>query len=111
MNREELLLTLNSSSRYKEIWLQHSSGTSICALINGDIGWLMYLPEDGGAGFSSRNPNETDTVEIEFLLNNGQEDLYPKNWTYPLSILKEGLFSFLKTGQRPTQLEWHNDSM
>jgi hypothetical protein len=32
-------------------------GPILCALINGELGWLMYLREEGDSGFSSRNPN------------------------------------------------------
>ena len=109
MERKALIKKLNEESRYKEIWLTHSSGSSMCALINEKTGWLMYLRYEGDTGFSSRNLNETSAKEIEFVLDNGQEDLYPKSWTYPLSDLKEALISFINNGELPSQIKWHDD--
>ena len=82
----------------------------MCALINEKTGWLMYLQHEGDAGFSSRNHDETSAEEIEFVLDNGQEDLYPKSWTYPLSVLKEAMLSFVDNGELPLQVKWHDDS-
>lgn len=110
MTKSELKKQLNEDDQFKEIWIDGSDEQSICALINGNIGWLMYLRFDGDAGYSSRNPLETSDENIEFCLSNGQCDEYPKKWTYPLSILKEALFNFIKNGQLPNQVEWHENS-
>ena len=110
MNKAELEKQLNDGEQYKEIWLKGTNEQSICALINGNVGWLMYLRFEGDTGYSSRNPSETSEENIEFFLSNGQCDEYPKKWTYPLAILKEALFSFLDNGALPKQVEWHDDS-
>jgi hypothetical protein len=110
MRKKELLNKLEANGQFKEIWIYASSGESICALINGNIGWLMYLQHDGDAGFSTRNHAETSTEDIEYYLNNGQRDVYPKSWSYPINTLQNALFSFLENGQLPKQVEWHNDS-
>ncbi len=44
-------------SRFDEVWVNLPDGQAMCALINDDFGWLMYLRENGDAGFSSRNPD------------------------------------------------------
>jgi hypothetical protein len=57
---------------------------SLSALINGDMGWLMYLRYEGDVGFSMRNPNyigAMDEVE-EYYLENGQRDEYPKSCNF-----------------------------
>jgi hypothetical protein len=36
-----------ASSNFREVWVESSGGRSLCALINGDIGFLMYLRYDG----------------------------------------------------------------
>jgi hypothetical protein len=36
---------------YEEVWVRLPDGQSLCALINGDWGWLMYLREEGDSGF------------------------------------------------------------
>lgn len=111
MNKAELENQLNNGEQYKEIWLEGPTKQSICALINGNIGWLMYLRFEGDAGLSSRNLSENSKENVEFILSNGQCDEYPKNWTYPLEILKEALFSFIDNGELPKQIEWHDDSL
>jgi hypothetical protein len=40
---------------FSELWEHHDSGASICALLNGDRGWLMLLRVEGDSGMSSRN--------------------------------------------------------
>ena len=75
-----------------------------------NAGWMMYLRYEGDTGFSSRNLDEASAEEIEFVLDNGQEDLYPKNWMYPLSVLKEAMLSFINNGELPSQIKWHEDS-
>jgi len=48
---------MDAASPCREVWLESPSGSALCALINGDVGWLMYLRERDDAGFSSPNPN------------------------------------------------------
>jgi hypothetical protein len=47
-----------ASRQFREIWLSMDAGEpTLTALMNTNIGWLMYLRHDqGDAGFSSRNP-------------------------------------------------------
>ena len=106
----ELDEKLESPNRFKEIWLQATNGASLCALVNGDVGWLMYLRFEGDAGFSSRNPEVDCSGEIAFVLDNGQEDYYPNNWTYPVEVIRAAMMSFISDGERPSQVEWHDDS-
>jgi len=110
MNRKELEEELNNGEQFKEIWLDGPKGQSICAWINGKIGWLMYQRYEGDAGFSSRNYRELSDQIVEFYLSNGQRDVYPKNWTYPIEIIKEALLSFLNNGKLPSQVEWHDET-
>jgi hypothetical protein len=46
-----------ASEQFREIWVSmDSGGTRLCALMNTNVGWLMYLRhDDGDTGFSSRN--------------------------------------------------------
>jgi immunity protein Imm1 of predicted polymorphic toxin system len=101
-----------ADSAFREIWVQSPSGSFLCALINGDVGWLMYLREEGDAGFSSRNPDyrgDPDEV-IEYRLNNGQIDEYPRAWAYPVELIEPAICHFRETGSPPLFIEWHNDS-
>jgi hypothetical protein len=84
----------------------------MCALINGDRGWLMYLRWDGDAGFSSRNPayDGPSNAEIEYQLSNGQHDMYPASWALPLAQVRQALDFFDLNHRPPPFVVWHNDS-
>jgi hypothetical protein len=100
------------ASRFREVWLESPSGSLLCALINDDLGWLMYLRERGDAGFSSRNPAYAGLPDrmIEYELSNGQVDEYSRAWAYPIDVVERALEHFRRTGTPPPFIEWHNDS-
>jgi hypothetical protein len=100
------------SSNFREVWLESPDGKSLLALINGDVGWLMYLREAGDPGFSSRNPNYDGFEDemVEYYLNNGQRDLYPRAWAYPTDVIERGLEYFRQHNAPPPFIEWYNDS-
>ncbi|MCE9545256.1 MAG: hypothetical protein K8T25_07035 [Planctomycetia bacterium] len=98
-------------SQYDEIWLQSPEGQSLCALINGDRGWLMFLREEGDSGFSSRNPDYDGPpdAEITYVLSNGQHDLYPASWALPVNEVKKALDYFKREHKQPPFVVWHED--
>ena len=102
---------LTSNEQFREVWLYANAGPALCALCNGEIGWLMYLREDGDAGFSSRNPRyEGDPdAKHDYRLDNGQVDSYAAAWALPESELLEALDYFLKCGDRSPSVCWHDD--
>jgi len=83
----------------------------MCALINGDQGWLMYLREPGDSGFSSRNPDYAGPADatIDYLLSNGQRDEYPASWALPLEVVERALEHFVATGEQAPFVKWHED--
>ena len=104
---------LASSEKFREVWLYAEGGSALCALCNGKSGWLMYLREDGDAGFSTRNPRyqgEPDAT-TEYRLDNGQVDSYPAAWALPESELLEALKYFLECGDRSPSVHWHNNGV
>jgi len=96
----------------KELWYTGPNGQLLCALINGEIGWLMYLREPGDAGFSSRNPSYTGSTDasIDYVLSNGQVDSYPAAWAYPIEIVMQAIDYFRSEGLPASFISWHNDS-
>lgn len=98
--------------RYQEIWVKGADGQSLCALIGGQVGWLMYLRFDGDAGFSSRNPDYAgdESAEIDYVLSNGQLDRYPASWALPLPIVMRALDHVRSTGSPPPFVVRHDDS-
>ena len=95
-----------------EIWVSDENGSSLCALLNRRCGWLMYLRFEGDAGFSSRNPSmeEAEEPKEAFRLSNGQVDAYPSAWTIDRKMVFDALVEFVASGQRPTKVNWHDDT-
>ena len=98
--------------QYKEIWIETEDGQAMCALINGDKGWLMYLRNPEDAGFSSRNPNYKGDKKalLEFYLENGQRDEYPLSWVLPIEEVERALNYFKEEKRPPAFITWYNDS-
>jgi hypothetical protein len=103
-------MLLEVNRRFQEIWVE-VDGASICALINGDLGWLMFLPASGEPGFSSRNPayDGPGDSTIEYRLENGQLDVYPSSWAYPIDEVRRALDYFRDEKKRPPFIDWHAD--
>ena len=102
-----------ASEQFREIWLEVEQGPALCALLNGDLGWLMYLREDGDAGFSSRNPtfDGSKSNVIKYRLSNGQHDEYPTSWALPKGEIIRALEYFIEhQGRRAPFVNWHDDS-
>ena len=67
--------------QFLEFWAESPQKT-LCALINGSWGWLVYFSHN--QSYSSRNPELEDSEEVvEYLLENGQLEQYPKAWAFP----------------------------
>lgn len=96
---------------FEEVWVELPDGQSMCALINGPRGWLMYLREAGDSGCSSRNPDYDGPPEakVEYILNNGQRDLYPAAWALPIAEVRRALMYFEQERQRPPFVVWHEE--
>ena len=105
-------MTAFASEAFREIWLTDENGPTLSALMNGNIGWLMYLDSGGDAGFSSRNPafGGSKTATFEYRLSNGQRDVYPANWALPEERVMRGLEHFLEHRSRAPFIHWHDDS-
>ena len=97
---------------YDEVWIETENGQLKCALINGNMGWLMYLRERGDAGFSSRNPNYDGPADatLDYYLSNGQRDEYPLAWALPLEEIRCAIAYFEREQKPPPFITWHNDS-
>jgi Immunity protein Imm1 len=94
---------------FREIWLNFPAGPALCALLNRQIGWLMYLRKDGDSGFSSRNSSYFGNADdvIEYRLNNGQSDEYPASWAFSETDVVKALCYFVEQRERPPFITWH----
>jgi immunity protein Imm1 of predicted polymorphic toxin system len=98
--------------RFLELWVETEGGAALCASLNGDAGWLVYLRENGDPGSSSRNSEYTGPADgvIEYRLDNGQVDEYPASWALSAGEVKKAIQHFLLTGEPAPWIVWHNDS-
>lgn len=108
-----LLLQQVHGSQFSEVWLYHANGwPAICALINGDAAWLMYLRHEGDAGYSTRNAKYSGSPKtmIEYHLSNGQRDEYPVAWNIGTAEALRALEHFLEQGTMASWLAWYDDT-
>lgn len=108
----ENLFALFGQTDDLEIWVSEGSGPSLCALLNRQCGWLMFLRFEGDTGFSSWQPLrvQSERPEEAFVLWNGQVDTYPSSWTMDRKVVFDALLEFVASGQRPSMVDWHDDT-
>lgn len=101
----------SEKSPFEEVWVQAPNGQALCALINGELGWLMVLRSEGDAGLSSRNPAYVGPPEaqIDYRLNNGQRDSYPASWALPIAEVRRAVAYFEREHQPPPFVVWQED--
>jgi hypothetical protein len=116
--RESALLNLDAmlaripKQGFAEVWVMRGRFPALCALLNGDRGWLTCLRHEGDAGFSTRNPayaGPPDAI-LQFMLSTGQVDEHPAAWTYSRAEILAAVRLFAETGRCPATLTWFNDS-
>jgi hypothetical protein len=112
---DELRLCLAPIRRtqFSEIWMQHPAGwPTIGALINGESAWLTFIPREGDAGFSTRNPQYRGPAKemIEYHLSNGQQDEYPAAWNITTAEALRALEYFLKHADMAPWVTWQDDN-
>lgn len=109
----ELAHHLETVSQYEfiELYLNQINGAALCVLVNRDNAFLMFLPDEGSSGFTSRNSDYSgpEDAQIEFRLGNGQRDEYPAQWCVSTQDAIEALNYFLENGQMSPSISWHPD--
>jgi hypothetical protein len=98
--------------QFLELWVESHDGQSMCALLNGDAGWLMYSRAAGDSGFSSRALGYIGPADAvrEYYLDNGQRGEYPVAWALPVSEVQRALEHFLTQWEPAPWVVWHDDS-
>jgi hypothetical protein len=120
-----------ASEQFREICVKLAQGgPTLFALLNRNVGWLMYLRHDlGDTGFSSRNPAFDASAAapdsptfvsrfggvlvavIEYRLSNGQVDQYPASWALPEKEVMRALEYFVEhQGGRAPFVVWNDDA-
>jgi hypothetical protein len=100
--------------QYCELWLREDDQSpALGCFKSGDRCMLMYLRHPGDTGFTTRSganiAEDKDEPQREFILANGQQDMYPESWTVPFSDGKRALEYFHFTKKKLADLVWHKD--
>jgi hypothetical protein len=121
----ELHLRSKTRTSFRKSWNRSTDGLlpkygcslrrrrpTICALVNADAAWLMYLRFDGDAGISTRNPDYSGAPNavIEYRLTNGQRDEYPAGWDITTAGALRALTPFFEKKEMAPWLVWHQSS-
>lgn len=125
--RRALLST--AGARFAEIWLSVNGGCSMALLKSDDRALCLFVRHHGDPGFTSRRPrreNEHEDprrigrasprraarkpAEIEFHVGRGDSVRFPAEWTVPLFVALRAADEFLRTGEMPPQIPWHDDA-
>ncbi len=102
-----------TQTQFSEVWIHHTAGwPAVCALINGEAAWLMYMRYEGDAGFSTRNPQYTGPHKamIEYYLSNGQCDEYPAAWNITTAEALRALEYFFDEKAMAPWLTWQDEN-
>jgi len=93
----ESYLAAYNHHQYAEIWLDYEGKISISLLKNDNWAWLCFFEDNVSRSFHSENPENQKNIEtLDFVLSNGQSDLYPLAFCYPTPIAYEALHYFFK---------------
>jgi hypothetical protein len=96
-----------AAEQYKEIWIAKDPAPSLCALLNGDRGWLMFMrtAEEGVRSASLDFSGDPESV-IQYRLSNGQIDEYPESWALPESAIRSALEYFIDHAEPAPFIVW-----
>ena len=112
-NKDDMKKILEKSckSQFNEIWLSRNDEKALSILNNYDNAWIMYLRFNGDAGFRSSNPDYKgeEDKKLEFLLSNGQRDMYPASWIISFKKALKTLDYFLESGDKAPWITWHEE--
>jgi len=100
-------------TQFSEVWIYHTGGwPAICALVNGEAAWVMFMRYSGDAGFSTRNPlyDGPEKAVIEYHLSNGQHDEYLAAWNITTTEALRALEHFFERAAMAPWLHWYDDT-
>ncbi len=104
-----------AAAPFAEIWLSVNGGPAMALLKSGERALCLFVRHHGDPGFTSRCPaREKNSLagDLEFRLGKrekGEKTRFPREWTVPLFVALRAADEFLRTGEKPPQLLWHED--
>jgi hypothetical protein len=92
-----------------EIWLEHPDGPLLCVLPGPGRVYVMYLAEEGDAGYHAVDPASSPEVERGYVLSNGQRDEWPDCETVSSDNALPIVEHLLRYNERWPGVAWNND--
>jgi hypothetical protein len=79
------LLAPYAGEAFREVWVEAANGPALTVLFNGTNGFLMYLRENGDAGFTSRNPSYEGELNAKLSSSSkvAKRTNIPRTGSYP----------------------------
>ena len=95
---------------FAEVWLTVDGGPGFALLKSGERALCLFVRTIEDAGFTSRQcARERRRGELPFKLADGQHSTFPAAWTVPFFVALRAADEFLRTGQKPAMVRWHED--
>lgn len=99
-----------AQGEFAEVWLTFSGGPGFALLKSRERALCLFVRNLDDPGFTSRQaPRERRRGELPFLLAGGRQDTFPAAWTVPFFLALRAADEFLKTGEQPRMIRWHQD--
>ena len=99
-----------AQEEFAEVWLTFDGGPGLALLKSRDRALCLFVRTIDDAGFTSRQAaRERRRGELPFLLAGGRQDLFPAAWTVPFFLALRAADEFLRTGEQPRMIRWHQD--
>ena len=93
-----------------ETWLEHPDGPLLAVVPGPGRVFVMYLAEEGDAGYHAIDPAGSPEVERGYELSNGQEDTWPDSETVSSDNALPIVEHLLQHDERWPRMAWHNDA-
>ena len=91
----------------------HKNGKLLDVLANGERGWLRYRRHEQDPGFTSRSSEIIGPQEelFPFILDSGQQVVYPVSWTISKEEASCAYTYFLRAGEKAPWIHWHDNTL
>jgi hypothetical protein len=108
--QQRLALVRTARDERSEVWLTIPGGPAFALYKCGERALCLYLRDPDDPGFSSRQcRGERRRGHLSVHLSNGERSGYPASWTVPFFVALRAADQFLRTGERPAFIRWHDD--
>ena len=103
------LLTV-AREEFAEVWVTVNGGPGFALLKSGERALCLFVRTLDDPGFTSRQGlRERRRGALPFKLADGTSNTFPAAWTVPFFVALRAADEFLRTGEMPAMVRWHQD--